>query len=903
MKWLSLFSKIIGGLILGLFVATVWFGHDERCAVLAHNTLQKTFKDQFGAHFHARVKSYTFFPLAIEFEDVRVYPLDQDQQHADWWWKANSMKLHFSLLSYLYSGAIDMYSFLQGVTSYSKVEKGYPLLVNHVKSMVVGADVGIPITLQAVSLLDTESDSVDPVAQTTTHLVCDAQVKRLNEALTIRCSIKDGFFRVHDTAVVEGIASKVVASLDAKRQWSGSIDGSLVLPLFDKDDQQVTLQGSWYNGRADIKCYNKKRTLFFAPLTLYKQNDTWQVEAQGTIPLYCLSRMVGKNTKRVLDGSLNVSVQGSSQALRGVLSIHDLALYGTALPSLRGTFTYHDTQEVTGTVDVQYGQQTVHGSWRVTDHFSKASCELENTTDICKGLLKYWYCKAHNARIKAVWDKHEGSFLEYDVRCDHEKLDAPLQSSGRATLVQDALVVQGFLADKQYEAKACLDPLAFLSLTYSDPKDGLLGQLVYDPTTKQVKGSLRYEVVSHIMAASTGLMLPGSGQLNYEGHWHAPLLTGSLEFAEGVVRVSGWYNFISALKASLIVDMAKLSVTGKDCRVAFHKGELKSAAWNIRLDPWSGVTWAHIPFSVKQCFVNWKKDLYAVLSGSFMVQKDQGAVPSLRGFLSLDRSQFRGNILSTDVQRGVIPLHTHPFDMALDVHVSSLQPVEIITSPLETKAAVKLHCLGTLRDPALEGKIIFSEGTIHFPAHSLHLVRGSLTFIPNRLYDPLVELIAQNRIKKYLVTLSVSGTAQDPHIGLDASPPLSEQQILMLLLGGTEEESLKSMVPALLMRNIEAILFGPHGSTLSRTLPTWLEPLRKVTFVPQFTDQSARGGFKGAIEIEVSKRLRAIIEKNFSLTEDTAVKIDYLLSDDVSLRATRDTRGDLGAAIEMRLKF
>ncbi len=868
--------------------------------------MQKAFKEQFGAHFHAQVKSYTFFPLAIEFSDVTVFPLGQEEAHnPDWWWKADSMKIQLSLLSYLYSRSIDMYSFAQGITSYSVSEKGYPLLMDHIKSMVVGVDVGIPITLQGVSLLDTESDIVDFAAQTKTHLSFDAQVQRMSDMLSIRCSVKDGAFRKSDMVFVEQLQAKVACSLSSAHEWTGSIHGSFGLPVFDLEDQQITFQGSWYDGRADIKCHNKKRTLFFAPLTLYKQKDVWRIEAQGTVPLYCLSRILGQGEKRSLDGALNVLVQGSSQSLRGVLSANNLSLYGTPLPLLKGTFHYGDMQNVTGTVDVYYGEQAVHGVWQLTDHFTKASCTLENTTDICQGLLKYWYCKAHNAKIYATWDKQTGGSLDYDVRCDHQKLDAPLQSKGRATIVHDLLLVQGTLADRQYEIKSKIDPAAFLSLTYTDPKDGLMGKLAYDPVTKKVQGSLKYDVVSQVMYACTGLTLPGSGQLHYEGVWNYPLLKGSLEFNEGVVRVSGWYNFISALKASLIMDMSMFKVSGKDCSVTFHKGELKSDAWNMHFDPLLGLTWAHIPLTMKQCFVNWKKDLYAVLSGSFMLQKQDGSLPSLRGFLSLDRSQFRANILSADMQRSVVSSHTHPFDMALGIHIFSQQPVEIITSPLETKAVIDLDCLGTFREPVLEGKIAFSEGMIHFPAHSLNLVRGSLTFMPNRLYDPVVELIAQNRIKKYLITLSASGTVQDPHIGLDASPPLSEQQILMLLLGGSEEESLKSMVPALLMRNIEAILFGPQGSTSfrSRTLPSWLEPLRKVTFVPQFTDQSARGGFKGGIEIEVSKRLRAVIEKNFSLTEDTAVKIDYLLSDDVSLRAIRDARGDLGAAIEMRLKF
>jgi len=41
-------------------------------------------------------------------------------------------------------------------------------------------------------------------------------------------------------------------------------------------------------------------------------------------------------------------------------------------------------------------------------------------------------------------------------------------------------------------------------------------------------------------------------------------------------------------------------------------------------------------------------------------------------------------------------------------------------------------------------------------------------------------------------------------------------------------------------------------------------------------------------------------KKNFSLQEDVLLELDYLLSDDVSVRGMRNERGDLGGEVEIR---
>jgi hypothetical protein len=76
-----------------------------------------------------------------------------------------------------------------------------------------------------------------------------------------------------------------------------------------------------------------------------------------------------------------------------------------------------------------------------------------------------------------------------------------------------------------------------------------------------------------------------------------------------------------------------------------------------------------------------------------------------------------------------------------------------------------------------------------------------------------------------------------------------------------------------------------------------------VRIVPSFTDETGRGGLRAAIEIDVNDQLSAVIEKNFSLSEDVKFEIDYALSDDISLKGIQDERGDFGGEMEVKWKF
>ena len=146
---------------------------------------------------------------------------------------------------------------------------------------------------------------------------------------------------------------------------------------------------------------------------------------------------------------------------------------------------------------------------------------------------------------------------------------------------------------------------------------------------------------------------------------------------------------------------------------------------------------------------------------------------------------------------------------------------------------------------------------------------------------------------------------QHPTISFESTPPLTEEQIITLLLAGSEEGSLSLAMPALIMQKVQNVIFGPEQSALKLEgyFKSLLEPLKHIRFIPGFSDQSGRGGFRGSIEIDVNDQLRAMIQKNFSLTEDIKFEVEYFFSDDITIRGIRDERADFGGEIEMRWKF
>jgi hypothetical protein len=355
-----------------------------------------------------------------------------------------------------------------------------------------------------------------------------------------------------------------------------------------------------------------------------------------------------------------------------------------------------------------------------------------------------------------------------------------------------------------------------------------------------------------------------------------------------------------------MLDYAQKQLTIRDMSCSLRSGTITTSHAVIRGDH-HGISFLYLPLIVDHCLLNVNRDLFASFSGHALLTKRSSENGELFARMIIDRAQLKENIFSDAWQRQIMHftqgmVNTKQHDMMCDVQVCTRHAIKVDTAFLRTNAHVALSIKGSSQDPHVEGILSLDGGALYFPYKPLFIAKGEMRFVPGNLQNPSVTLLAKNSIKKHMLSLHVTGSLLDHHMMLESSPPLSDEQIVSLLLVGSHEETLKSMIPALLVQNLAPIIFG---SDQAKLMARYFKPATgmDIHFTPSFTDQTGRGGLRGSLEIDINERWRALLQKNFSLTEDTRFELEYAVSDEISVRAIRDERRDLGTEVEMRWKW
>jgi len=392
-------------------------------------------------------------------------------------------------------------------------------------------------------------------------------------------------------------------------------------------------------------------------------------------------------------------------------------------------------------------------------------------------------------------------------------------------------------------------------------------------------------------------------------------LAGKLSFVDGKIHIPDTYNLITSFSANFDCDIMAKKLLVQDIIVGLYKGSITCDQATIYWDNQMVPSFIHAYFQAKDLLLNWKNDFFGFINGTFFVTKKQRDNPMhVLGDIIIKKSLFKESVFSGKtsaniIQNSILPLMQKDEIIYFDLHIFNEQNLTINTPFLQTQATanlnIKLHALrNTLSAPLIHGNITLRRGMLTFPKNNLFISSGKIDFIPTQINNPMVSLLAKNRIKKYLISLQVSGPLQQPTILLESNPHLPEEQIIALLFAGSETMNLKTNLPVILMQNMHKLIFGdqeslPPAQKFFKTLTT---PLKYIQITPNFTNQSGRGGVRGTLSIDINKQLHAQIQKNFTMQDDLSFQLEYFLSDDFNIKAIKDAREDIGIELEMVYK-
>jgi translocation and assembly module TamB len=321
--------------------------------------------------------------------------------------------------------------------------------------------------------------------------------------------------------------------------------------------------------------------------------------------------------------------------------------------------------------------------------------------------------------------------------------------------------------------------------------------------------------------------------------------------------------------------------------------------------------------------VRWRggvEGLRTVINGQFVLQGTLGS-PLLEGKVQIQNLSYRSSFedflaLLSEVNTNTAPAAFRNLRLAL--HVEGGKNITIQNQLANVEARVDIDLKGTVDSPSITGHIEASGGTLTFQGSRYTITRGNIDFIDPLRIQPVIDIEAESQIRDYRVILSVTGRGDKPKLALRSEPPLPELEIVSLMAGGqTREEILQQREQAALpsgQRSVpgltsEQVFQSGAASILSDLLQQRVGNRigilggSKVRIEPFQVGAESNPGTRITLSQQVTKDLAITYSQDLSSNRQQVITVEYFVSRNTSVVATRDELGNLGLDVRHRTRI
>ena len=251
-----------------------------------------------------------------------------------------------------------------------------------------------------------------------------------------------------------------------------------------------------------------------------------------------------------------------------------------------------------------------------------------------------------------------------------------------------------------------------------------------------------------------------------------------------------------------------------------------------------------------------------------------------------------------------------------DVEIVAPNSLRIDNNLARAVASADLRLTGTYDRPILGGRADIDRGTVTFEGNRYLLTRGTISFANPTRIEPYFDIEAETRVRvpsqTYRVTLAFRGTAKQMTMTLDSDPPLSQVDIVTLLLGQTSDirnAELRPLDPTALTRAQTDLVKAFTARLLTGTISAPVTGLVERTFGVDFQISPSIGSdtdpLSASARITLGRRIsnRAYVTFTRALgtvTRDQIVVLEYDQNDRTGWVLTQNNNGTF--AIDFRVR-
>ncbi len=392
-------------------------------------------------------------------------------------------------------------------------------------------------------------------------------------------------------------------------------------------------------------------------------------------------------------------------------------------------------------------------------------------------------------------------------------------------------------------------------------------------------------------------------QVNVQGTFRQPLLYGSLKVDQVSIGYPGFPMRLAGLNGD--VDLQGDRLTVRSLRAENGPASV-SIAGSATL---SGTPRYNLQAEFSHARVAYPVQFVSVASGTARLSGTPGE-GVLSGEITVEQMFVSQNFnviswasaLMTQPATTLEGSSTLSSGVRLDVHVASAPTVSVESRDLSAVAAIDLSLRGTLADPVVFGNVHIQSGQAMLRQTNYKLTHGDIIMANPLRTQPVLDLEATTRIQQYDLVLRITGPADHPNISYRSDPPLSTPSILALLAFGYSTQDQ-------LMANTGRSSFSTQGASaiLSQALSsqvssrfTRLFGLSRISIDPS---PYSTGGTQLTVEEQIARDFTITYVTTTGGIVERIIRVEWDLSDTMSLLGIRDQNGVYGFELDFRKRF
>lgn len=243
----------------------------------------------------------------------------------------------------------------------------------------------------------------------------------------------------------------------------------------------------------------------------------------------------------------------------------------------------------------------------------------------------------------------------------------------------------------------------------------------------------------------------------------------------------------------------------------------------------------------------------------------------------------------------------NPFlkNMGLDISLKKREPLVVDNNLAKLELSPDLRLTGKVSSPVLSGRCKVDSGTIHYRKNEYEVKKGVIDFINPYRIEPEFDIESSAKIRKWTVTLKISGTPEKLEFDLSSNPALDDNDILSLVILGNVTKNVSASQAA--KRPATEML----GEMLASTFSDEIKSVAGLDILEAGDNQSEDEDLtRVTIGKNLSRRLAVKYSVDSKAGEISQKAIaEYRLLENIILNGFRNSNGIYGGELQYRLEF